>query len=82
MVQGHRLLQFIISILLNNNFKLPSCIINIGGIANLSYWINSNLVGFDTGPGNCLMDKFMQNTFGLKFDNDGIVALKVIVTLI
>lgn len=60
----------------NNNFKLPSCIINIGGIANLSYWDGSNLVGFDTGPGNCLMDKFMQNTFGLKFDNDGIVASK------
>lgn len=60
----------------NNNLKLPSCIINIGGIANLTYWDGSNLIGFDTGPGNCIMDKFMQHTFGLKFDDNGIVASK------
>ena len=28
--------------------KLPSCIINIGGVSNLTYYDNKNLIGFDT----------------------------------
>ena len=42
----------------NYNFKLPGCILNIGGIANLSYWDNKTLIGFDTGPGNILLDRY------------------------
>ena len=60
----------------NNNLDLPCCIINIGGVANLSYWDGSNLIGFDTGPGNCLMDYFMQKSFKLQFDLNGNIAYK------
>ena len=59
------------SILETLNFKLPSIIINIGGISNLSYWDGLRLFGFDTGPGNNLIDYQMQNIFSLLYDKDG-----------
>ena len=53
---------------------LPSCFINIGGISNLSYWDGNSLIGFDAGPGNCLMDSYMKNIFGLDYDDKGELA--------
>jgi anhydro-N-acetylmuramic acid kinase len=50
-------------------------ILNIGGIANISILpanIDLPVTGFDTGPGNCLLDSHMQLHFKDKtFDNDG-----------
>lgn len=60
----------------NYNFKLPGCILNIGGIANLSYWDNKTLIGFDTGPGNILLDKYMQENFNKSFDQYGVYSSK------
>jgi len=45
-------------------------VVNIGGIANLT-WLGSPLIGFDTGPGNCLMDLWMQRHRGESFDRNG-----------
>ena len=42
------------------NLELPTCILNIGGISNLTYWDGKKLIGFDTGPGNALMDDYIQ----------------------
>ncbi len=36
----------------NLKTKLLICIINIGGIANVTYWDGNELIAFDTGPGN------------------------------
>ena len=58
----------------NYNFNLPGCILNIGGIANLSYWDNKTLLGFDTGPGNILLDKYMQENFNKSFDENGLYS--------
>ena len=58
------------------NFKLPAVIINIGGIANLTYWDGNTLLGFDTGPGNNLMDFYMQKQFNKSYDNFGEFAFK------
>ena len=55
---------------------LPTCFINIGGVSNLTYWDGKKLIGFDIGPGNAFVDKYMQETFSEKFDLDGNTAFK------
>lgn len=47
-------------------------VINIGGIANLTWLPRSGpVIGFDTGPGNCLMDGWASRHLGAAFDRDG-----------
>ena len=58
------------------NLELPSCILNIGGVSNLTYWDGEKLIGFDTGPGNALMDDYMSTLFNKNFDKDGHLASK------
>ncbi len=58
------------------NVKLPSVFLNIGGVANVT-WIGeeeNNILAFDTGPGNALMDDFMKHNFGGMFDEGGAKA--------
>lgn len=45
-------------------------VVNIGGIANLSV-LQERLVGFDTGPGNVLMDLWIQKHQNLPYDKAG-----------
>ena len=54
---------------------LPACFINIGGISNLTYWDGINLFGFDTGPGNCLLDEIVKKYTNEEFDNNGELSL-------
>ena len=61
-------------ILENLNLELPSCILNVGGVANLTYWDGSTLIGFDTGPGNALMDNYIKNISKKFYDENGILA--------
>lgn len=56
------------------NSALPSVFLNIGGVANLTYWDGSTLLGFDTGPGNGLLDQYMQLHFNQPFDLHGQLA--------
>ena len=45
--------------------KFPTVVINIGGIANITYIKNkNNLFAFDTGPGNYLIDKLNKKVKG------------------
>ena len=60
----------------NFNLKLPTCIINIGGVSNLTYWDGKKLLGFDTGPGNALMDEYSISKFKRNFDENGSLASK------
>ena len=59
--------------------ELPVSFINIGGVANITYYDNENLIGFDTGPGNGLMDFFIQRKLKEDYDTDGILAARGIV---
>lgn len=56
------------------NLELPSCILNIGGISNLTYWDGKTLIGFDTGPGNTLMDNYMKLKYNKFYDENGTLA--------
>ena len=47
-------------------------VLNIGGIANLSVLhANGDVIGFDCGPGNALMDYWCMQYRGLAYDDDG-----------
>ncbi len=47
-------------------------VINIGGIANLTLLdSNGGTSGFDTGPGNTLLDQWIQSSRGVAMDEDG-----------
>ncbi len=47
-------------------------VLNIGGIANLSVLrAEGDVLGFDCGPGNALLDHWCQAHTGYAFDNDG-----------
>src|ERR1043166_2918562 len=52
----------------------PIAVLNIGGVANVSYIDGANLIACDTGPGNALIDDFMMAHSGAPFDRDGAAA--------
>ena len=55
--------------------NLPSALVNIGGIANITYVENQNkIIGFDTGPGNYLIDKWVKINSKMEFDSRGSLA--------
>jgi len=54
---------------------LPVAFVNIGGISNISYvGSQSELIAFDTGPGNALIDQWVQSQAGIPFDQGGAIA--------
>lgn len=52
----------------------PCCLINIGGVSNLTYLDNNELIAFDVGPGNGLMDIIVQKRLKLEYDKEGYLA--------
>lgn len=57
-----------------SSLTLPTCILNIGGVSNITFWDGNQLIAFDTGPGNALMDDYMLAKYNKNFDENGIVA--------
>ncbi|MDY0029305.1 MAG: anhydro-N-acetylmuramic acid kinase [Pseudobdellovibrionaceae bacterium] len=56
----------------SSNLKRPVAILNIGGVSNVTY-IDGNeddLIAFDCGPGNALIDDLILNATGERFDRD------------
>ena len=52
--------------------KHNRAIINIGGIANITYLASAgNVSGFDSGPGNMLLDMWIKQHLNLNYDADG-----------
>ena len=56
----------------------PIAFVNIGGVSNIT-WIDCdgrNFLGFDVGPGNTLIDRWMQKFTGKSFDPYGRYAAR------
>ncbi len=63
--------------LLARKTELPTAIVNIGGVANIT-WIgpHQELLAFDTGPGCGLIDDWVNDLCGLSMDRDGAIAAR------
>ena len=60
-----------------NEIKSPVCILNIGGIANITIISSedpNDLKSYDIGPGNCLLDEWVRKNSKERFDKDGVLA--------
>lgn len=54
------------------NLENDIAVVNIGGIANITYLaMNGSVSGHDVGPGNCLMDAWITRHLNQPFDRDG-----------
>ena len=52
------------------NIESSTVVANIGGIANITV-LGRPLIGYDTGPGNMLMDAWIMQHKGVGYDQDG-----------
>ena len=60
---------------LGSKLEKPVVFLNIGGVANVTYvGKDGELIAFDTGPGNALIDDWMLQKTGQKFDDAGKTA--------
>ena len=57
------------------DLEKPLCVLNLGGVANVTYIAeNGDIVAFDTGPGNALLDDWMARRVGTVYDAGGRLA--------
>jgi anhydro-N-acetylmuramic acid kinase len=52
----------------------PTVVVNIGGVANITYIDGDTLIACDTGPGNALLDDYMFRWLNQRFDAEGRTA--------
>jgi len=73
--QGAPLAPIFHNLLVNQNqIEKPACVLNIGGIANITIVVsmnNEDLISFDVGPGNCLLDEWVRRHTKMKYDENG-----------
>tara|TARA_B110000238_G_scaffold45155_1_gene48784 strand:- start:51 stop:1178 length:1128 start_codon:yes stop_codon:yes gene_type:complete len=76
--QGAPLAPIFHNLLINKtHMKLPVCVLNIGGIANITIIISDkkeDLKSQDIGPGNCLLDEWVRKHTNNRFDDGGKAA--------
>ena len=56
---------------LSSSLKKPIAILNIGGVANLTWVDHHSMIAFDTGPGNALLDDWVAEKTEMKMDKNG-----------
>jgi len=60
----------------NAGLELPLAVLNLGGVGNVT-WIGAgenDLLAFDTGPANALVDDWVRRHTDMSFDEDGALA--------
>ncbi|OQX93179.1 MAG: anhydro-N-acetylmuramic acid kinase [Tenericutes bacterium 4572_104] len=77
--QGAPLVTYPHYILLSNN-KKTRAIQNIGGISNVTVLPKNgkikDIISFDNGPGNMMMNRAMKKLFNKEYDKDGLISAK------
>ena len=62
---------------LTRNMKKPLAVVSIGGVSSLTFIGEfGEIKAFDVGPGNVLIDAWMQHRMGAEMDFDGLWAAK------
>ena len=59
---------------LARDLEQPLAVLNLGGIANITYIGAAELIAFDTGPGNALLDQWTERETGQPYDSGGALA--------
>lgn len=59
---------------LMSEIKGNTLVVNIGGVSNVTFLNKEELVGFDVGTGNALINDFCLKNFKKAFDKDGKIA--------
>jgi len=84
--QGAPLAPIFHNLIANNinkkfNIKFPINILNIGGISNITstveentLWKSNEILAYDIGPGNCLIDEWIKKNSNRKYDFEGAIA--------
>jgi anhydro-N-acetylmuramic acid kinase len=54
----------------------PAVFVNIGGVSNITYVDGDQMLAFDTGPGNALIDDWVEARTGQPFDANGALAAR------
>lgn len=54
----------------------PACVLNMGGVANITWVDGDAVIACDTGPANALIDDWMLAKTGTPMDTGGCAALK------
>ncbi len=62
------------ALLQNANVELPIAILNLGGVGNVTWVSNDEMVAFDTGPANAMIDDWVGQHTSQKFDKGGEIA--------
>lgn len=59
---------------LARGLETPLMVLNLGGVANVTYLDGDTIIACDTGPASALIDDAMLRHFGRPYDADGLVA--------
>jgi anhydro-N-acetylmuramic acid kinase len=59
---------------LSHGIERPLAVLNVGGVANLTYIDADTVLAFDTGPGNALIDDWAARHTDKLYDEDGRLA--------
>lgn len=54
----------------------PLMVLNLGGVANITYLDGDIISAFDTGPASAMIDDFVRQRTGQSFDTDGALAAR------
>lgn len=62
-----------------HHIEKPLAVLNIGGVANVTFISDDHILAFDTGPGNALIDDFVRQRTAQSYDENGALAEKGVV---